>query len=448
MDRRKAITVVAILRTLWGISFAQAESDCAKLAQGALSAGPIVLMYHDIVPDGTLPGLEKADRCKVLSMISEPTPLQAVELQPCGATDDVSASQFRQQMTYLRDQGYTFITPEELRLGRLGLARLAPKSVLVTFDDGYDGSFIRGAKILSELSQPEAAGKVKAELKATFFVHTDYVNIAKGETPKEGDPNDHEADRNHVTWRQVGDAAYKSNGLFTIGSHTLDHPKLDQYSKKPLDLDREFQNSRLTIEGGLRKYREENKIVPDKPYPASSIAYPYGRISPSGKFSCEVLEHASEFYSMGFTVGNSTNTPSQVLRGGYAIPRVSMGWVYQRDPASTHSPESFCGSLLAYHESYKATVPPLPPAFPPVGEQTITSQNARSSSGCPRATDTPAIYVPLNPVLADEAISVGGAVESPLMAPKISGDRTKSEPASPVSVSMPKEPAKASAADQ
>ena len=77
MDRRKAITVVAILRTLWGISFAQAESDCAKLAQGALSAGPIVLMYHDIVPDGTLPGLEKADRCKVLSMISEPTPLQA-----------------------------------------------------------------------------------------------------------------------------------------------------------------------------------------------------------------------------------------------------------------------------------------------------------------------------------------------------------------------------------
>ena len=71
----------------------------------------------------------------------------------------VSVTAFEKQMAWLRTQGYTAITCEQLYLWHQGAIRLPGKSVLITLDDGYASTIENIIPILE-----------KYDLKATEFI--------------------------------------------------------------------------------------------------------------------------------------------------------------------------------------------------------------------------------------------------------------------------------------
>jgi peptidoglycan/xylan/chitin deacetylase (PgdA/CDA1 family) len=108
----------------------------------------------------------------------------------------LAASTFEQQMRYLKAQGYRTIGLDDLieftRLGR----QLPRRSVVLTFDDGYQ-SFLRYAyPVLKELG-----------FTATLFVYTDYVGLG----------------RNALGWDDLRRLAAEG---FVIGAHSKTHSEL------------------------------------------------------------------------------------------------------------------------------------------------------------------------------------------------------------------------------
>jgi peptidoglycan/xylan/chitin deacetylase (PgdA/CDA1 family) len=115
----------------------------------------------------------------------------------------VSPEQFDAQLSYLRDQGYTVISLDDL-LYALAQGRTLPeKPVILTFDDGYEDNYTNAFPILS-----------KHGVMAHFFIISDFVNAGR-----EG----------YMTWPQIEEMAAAGQ---RFGSHSRDHPNL---SGQPVD---------------------------------------------------------------------------------------------------------------------------------------------------------------------------------------------------------------------
>ncbi len=165
----------------------------------------------------------------------------------------LTVEQFDAQMKYLVDNGYNVITPDELLDNWNGGGNLPQNPVIITFDDGHIDIYKNVFPILQ-----------KYNLRATFFVVTDYVNLYP----------------NHVTWNQLREM--QSSGLADIESHTLSHKLIpDIYSRDKLwD---QIYGSKQAIEWYLKK-------------PANFIAYP------NGKYTVEAEEMSKQVgYRAGFT---------------------------------------------------------------------------------------------------------------------------------------------------
>ena len=187
--------------------------------------------------------------------------------------DDVSTTNFNQQMQWLKNNGYTTISTEDLYI----LPSLPPKSVLLTFDDGYEGIYTNAKSILESLN-----------FKADFFVHTDYVGTTSTTT------------WNKVTWDQL--RIMDASPLFSVYSHTKNHLKLTEIS--PEQLATELQGSKQRVEmelGGSRNF----------------LAYPYG------DYNLNVIIATQQAgYIMAYAVANkgSFNKPVQ-----YSVVRKGVG---------------------------------------------------------------------------------------------------------------------------
>lgn len=81
-----------------------------------------ILMYHDICPDDTQPGLYS-----------------------------VTESKFRSDMEYLASNGYVALTAEDLITCHVSSRLPSKKAVMITFDDGYLSNITLGEPILSEM---------------------------------------------------------------------------------------------------------------------------------------------------------------------------------------------------------------------------------------------------------------------------------------------------------
>ena len=110
---------------------------------------------------------------------------------PLADTLTVSTSEFKAQMGYLADSGYSTVTLDQIYRAMAGEAELPPKPVAITFDDGGLDNY---TVAFPEL---QARGFV-----ATFFVITDAVG-------KQGE----------MTWDQLRDM--QQNGM-RVGSHTCE----------------------------------------------------------------------------------------------------------------------------------------------------------------------------------------------------------------------------------
>lgn len=153
----------------------------------------------------------------------------------------VTLEAFRQQLAYLRDNGYTVVPLSMFRDYLAGASSLPPKAVVITIDDGYQSTFRLAMPLLLEFRMP-----------ATVFVYTDFVN------------------RGGLKTRQM--KSMLETGLIDIQSHSKTHANLAQRLEGESE---EAYAKRLVSEVEAPKLKLE-KLLDHQIY---AFAYPYGATS-------------------------------------------------------------------------------------------------------------------------------------------------------------------------
>jgi peptidoglycan/xylan/chitin deacetylase (PgdA/CDA1 family) len=179
-------------------------------------SGLPVLMYHSVADD-PLPSTRR---------LSVPT------------------DAFAAQLSLLRSEGFATMTFSELADAVRRRQPLPPRTVALTFDDGYADFHDVVLPLLARYG-----------CTATVFVTTGWL----------ADARDRRAGRppgRMLTWRQVQEAA--SAGI-EIGAHTHSHPELDQISDRAVEW--ELRSSKALLEDELGR-------------PVPTLAYPFGYWSP------------------------------------------------------------------------------------------------------------------------------------------------------------------------
>ncbi|MGM9978189.1 MAG: polysaccharide deacetylase family protein [Clostridium sp.] len=178
---------------------------------------------------------KKEDRFEGLTMTNENVGVPVLyyhSVDPSEANEVIiSPQKLREELTFIKDSGYTTLTMSELNDYILNNAPIPEKSIVITFDDGYADNYANAFPILKEL-----------DMKATIFVISNF-------TDKDG---------YYMTSQQIKEM---SDYGIDIQSHTASHAHLNQ-------LTYEEQLSEL------KTSKEKLESITEKP--VISIAYPFG----------------------------------------------------------------------------------------------------------------------------------------------------------------------------
>lgn len=175
----------------------------------------------------------------------------------------VSKKRFEEQIKYLKDNGYKFLTIEELRKLRDSKKRFPRKSVVITFDDGYSDIYYNALPIMKRYGAKGTVFVISGKIGSPMYLNKDEL-------------------------REL-----QKSDIINIGSHTVNHKELDKLSFD--DQLSELKESKETLES----------IIGSK---VEHIAYPYGKYN---RDTVKAAELAG--YKMGFTVdGDYTRS-----EGGY-----------------------------------------------------------------------------------------------------------------------------------
>lgn len=190
----------------------------------------------------------------------------------------IPKEQFREQMTYLKDNGYTTLTLKELQDFLINNKVIPEKSVVITLDDGYVDNYTNAYPVLKELG-----------LYATIFAITS--NIDK--------------DKRSITSEQIKEM--EKDGVY-VESHTVNHDELEK-------LDYQQQLKTMKDSKDVLQKISGRKI--------DYIAYPYG------KFNKETIKAAQE---AGYTMAVTTNGAwSNKEDGIYTLDRVYISANYSME---------------------------------------------------------------------------------------------------------------------
>lgn len=187
---------------------------------------------------------------------------------PKGATTHavIPLAEFEAQMKYLHDNGYYTASLKDVEDFLYNKKKLPEKTVLITFDDGYESNFIYAFPILKSY-----------KFRATIFL------IGNSIVQKEEPFNPSRLSK--LSFREIKEML----GLVEFGSHTFDAHKYIR--KKPVLLS-------MNKEQIEQDFARETEVFTRNGIPAPiAVAYPYG------KFNSTVLEAAKRFgYKLGFTI--------------------------------------------------------------------------------------------------------------------------------------------------
>jgi peptidoglycan/xylan/chitin deacetylase (PgdA/CDA1 family) len=207
----------------------------------------------------------------------------------------LGADAFAQQMRYLKTEGYRVITLADFVEWLHGRRQLPRRSVVLTFDDGYQSFRAHAYPVLKALGLP-----------ATLFVYTDYVG----------------ASRNALSWDDLKTLAAEG---FDVQAHSKTHADLRRGAG---EADAQYAR-RMQAELGepVRLFqRQLGRGV-------TFLAYPYGRVDDA--LLTRVREHG---YTAAFTVRRESNA-------AFARPlRVSRSQVY-----AEMTLEQFAKNLNLFH---------------------------------------------------------------------------------------------------
>lgn len=182
------------------------------------------------------------------------------------ATYRVNPREFRWQLQWIKDQGWTPVTLDQV-IAFYGKGQSLPdKSVLITFDDGFRSVFEVGYPILREFGYP-----------GVFFVYTDFVR-GKG-----------------ALALRLEDLDAMASGKVELESHSQTHPNMALW--KDFDPPAKYAEEVKREVGGSRAFLMERFKTP-----VEAFAYPYG------VFNDEIMEAVKAAgYKLAFTVNPGTN---------------------------------------------------------------------------------------------------------------------------------------------
>jgi len=189
----------------------------------------------------------------------------------------VTAADFATQLAFLKQKGYAVVALSELVGSLKAGKKITDKTIVLTFDDGYQDNYFNAWPILKRYNFP-----------ATIFVSTDY--LGKQMNNSQGIPI---PVLNRVQIREMAES-----GLIEFGSHAHTHPRLNQIS------DREFADEVAVSKKILEEITGR---------PCRFFAYPKGYFKPA---FVEIL--ASFGFEAALTVKDGLVKTSQ---NKYSLPR-------------------------------------------------------------------------------------------------------------------------------
>jgi peptidoglycan/xylan/chitin deacetylase (PgdA/CDA1 family) len=160
------------------------------------------------------------------------------KMSKSAASLHVATENLENQIKYLLDKGYHFVTLSEAYDMFIKTGKTPPKIVVLTFDDGYRSFYTNAFPILK-----------KYKVKASAYIISQDIGRA-----------------GNVTWDMLKEIS--RSGLVEIGAHTVNHKNL----KKLSDDDQRFQmgQNKKDLEEGLR-------------IKVTTIVYPFGEHNTSTK---------------------------------------------------------------------------------------------------------------------------------------------------------------------
>ena len=187
-------------------------------------------------------------------------------------------SSFEAQMKLLHDEGYHSVTMEELYQWRMGEKELDPKSIVITFDDGFYSSIYYAQPILEKYG---FTGTV-------FVIGSQIDNNRTGYIPQK---------RQHASLQDMEDV---KNMEFYSHSYDLHHKKdgfkVDLLNKEELMADTQKEKDLVSID---------------------YYAYPYGKYNDNIQ---QVLQESGTKLAFGF----NENRKAKITDDPYALPRFNV----------------------------------------------------------------------------------------------------------------------------
>ncbi len=165
-------------------------------------------------------------------------------IDTCGSVISTSPQTFRKQMQFLAEADFNVVSLKTLGKSLLENAALPPKTIVLTFDDGFQNFYTTAFPVLDEYKFP-----------ATVFLITDYCgkfNDWAGNLPTL-EPS------KLMDWKEIKELS-KNNIEFAAHSRT--HPDLTKLNTAKAE--REIVESKLTVEERLG-------------IEVTDFAYPYGK---------------------------------------------------------------------------------------------------------------------------------------------------------------------------
>lgn len=210
----------------------------------------------------------------------------------------VTPQQFRQQIEFAQNRGFTFQTISEY----LSNGNDHSKRIAITFDDGYKSIYDYAFPILNQFG-----------IKATLFVIPGFVGQRNT-----WDVNIGWLKFNHLDWcgiKEMHDAGWE------IGSHGMSHRDLTRLGHRELDY--ELHASKMLLERRIGS-------------PVHVISYPFGN---ANSRVCEASDKHG--YHAGVVMGKKIrNVPEQ-----FAVPRIGL---YLLDSLKIFEQKIYLKNMWAY----------------------------------------------------------------------------------------------------
>lgn len=182
----------------------------------------------------------------------------------------VSPEAFERQMNFLKKNNYNVLSLEKLADLIRNKAKIPAKTVVLTFDDGYEDNYTYAFPILKKYGFP-----------ATVFVIVDEAGL-----------------KNRLNWDEI--KTMQNSGLVVIGSHTLKGDALTKIDSTE-ELKRQISDSKRVLEEKIgRKVNtfsypigafndKIKKLVMDAGYKAAVITTPRSRFPNNDVFALKRL---------------------------------------------------------------------------------------------------------------------------------------------------------------